>query len=359
VPESLLIEGDPLTRAKNIYKFVQDHYTWNGNFGIYRDIRVKDAFDNKKGNIGEINISLINLLNAANIPTRLMLTSTRDHGLPKKSHPVMSDFNYMVAKTTIEGKDYLLDASDKFVPFGMLPYRSLNYYGRVMDFKNESYWQDITMDDLSKYLVRMQITFDIEEKKAIGIFDEVHLGYDAIARKKLIGENTEEAYLEKMENRVEGDLEISSYRQIEERTNEKMISERFEFELNNLVVDDRVYLDPFLIKFFEKDPFMTEDRQFPIDFGYERNYEYTVNIVLPEEYEADKLPEKKTISLPGNMGLLKFAPAMRGNTVTMHYSLVLNRTHFSSEVYASLKELFKYAVDVQNNSLIVLKRKAS
>ncbi len=359
VPEALLVEGDALTRAKNIYKFVQDHYSWNGKYGIYLDIRVKEAFEEGKGNIGEINISLINLLNAADIPTQLMLTSTRAHGLPKRSHPVMSDFNYVVARTTIDGKDYLLDASDKFMPFGMLPYRGLNYYGRVMDFKDDSYWEDIKITEESKYLVRTKLSFDMEQKKATGIFDEVNIGYDAIARRKLVNDHTQENYLGKVEDRAAGDLEITSYKQIKERTNEKMISERFEFEMNNLFVNDMVYLDPFMIKFFDKDPFMAEERQFPIDFGYNRNYSYTINIEVPEGYEAKKLPGNKVVSLPDNMGLLKFTSGITANNITIHYTLVLNHAHFTSDLYPGLKDLFKYAVDVQNNSLIVLKRKES
>ena len=61
VPLELLTQGDDLSKAQNIYNFIQDHYTWNGKYGIYINIRVKDAFDKKTGNVGEINISLINL----------------------------------------------------------------------------------------------------------------------------------------------------------------------------------------------------------------------------------------------------------------------------------------------------------
>jgi len=128
VPENLLSSGDQLTKAKNIYKFVQNHFTWNGQYSTYGKARVKDAFNSKKGNAWEINMSLINLLNAADIKTNLMLSSTRQNGLPKKMHPVISDFNYVIAKTEIDGKDYLLDATDKFTPFGTLPFNALNHY---------------------------------------------------------------------------------------------------------------------------------------------------------------------------------------------------------------------------------------
>ena len=50
VAEELLHSGDELTRAKNIFDFVKNHYTWNEENGIWNDNRVKTAFEEKKGN---------------------------------------------------------------------------------------------------------------------------------------------------------------------------------------------------------------------------------------------------------------------------------------------------------------------
>ena len=44
VPVSLLTDGDALTRAKNIYEFVKNRYTWTEKYGVYGKARVKDAF---------------------------------------------------------------------------------------------------------------------------------------------------------------------------------------------------------------------------------------------------------------------------------------------------------------------------
>ena len=271
----------------------------------------------------------------------------------------MSDFNYVLAKTTIDGKNYLLDASDKYIPFGMLPYRDLNYYGRVMDFKNDSYWEDISVTENSKHMVRSQLSFDPESKKVLGIFDVINIGYEGISRKKMIDESSEEAYLETMEDRASGAIEIINYKSLKERSNEKMISERFEFEINNLFTNDIIYLNPFLLKFFEKDPFLAKERQFPIDFGYKRNYEYVLNILLPEGYTAEKLPESKALSLPDNMGILQFNTGITANNISIRFSLKLNQAHYVSELYPALKDLFKHAIDVQNNSMIVIKKKES
>lgn len=170
VDEKLLNEGGDLTRTKNIFEFVKNHFVWNGENGVWQDNRVKDAFEAKKGNAAEINISLINLLNAAGIKCDMMLMATRNKGLPKKTHPVMNDFNYLVAKVDIGGESYLLDATDKKLPFGMLPYRCLNYYGRVMDFDNESYWYDIVPESINAKIIRAEMKIDIPNKKQFGTF---------------------------------------------------------------------------------------------------------------------------------------------------------------------------------------------
>ncbi len=53
VPNELLENGSPMERAQNIYRFVQDHFTWNETYSDWGKARVKDAFDSKKGMPGK------------------------------------------------------------------------------------------------------------------------------------------------------------------------------------------------------------------------------------------------------------------------------------------------------------------
>ncbi len=357
VPESLVKEGDALTRAKNIYSFIQKHYTWNGQFGIYGNNRVKEAFNLKKGNIAEINMSLINLLNAADIKTNLVLLSTRNKGLPKQEHPVMSDFNYLIAKVDIDGKEYLLDASDKISPFGMLPFRCLNYWGRVMDFKNESHWYPIKAEERNKFSVVAQINFNLDEEMAHGTFDQITLGYDAVNKRTAIRDYSKEAYLQSMEKGIRGDFDITSYKFLEDRSDDKRTWERFEFELKNIQNSNMLYFNPFVFTFFEKNPFTLEERNYPIDFGFTRVYSYQAKIEFPEGYEVQELPQKRELVLDGNKGALNFFYLLDNNKLSISFDLSLNSAYYNADSYDDLKGLFKEVTDVQNNSLIVLKRK--
>lgn len=356
VPEELLTKGDELNRAQHIFAFVRNHYTWNGNYGIYDKVRVKDAFNKKVGNVGEINISLINLLHAAGIKTNLMLLSTRQHGLPKKNHPVLSDFNYVVAKITVNGVDYLLDATDKTIPFGMLPYRCLNYQGRVMDFKKESYWYDIKAHENNKIMFRAKLEFNPKEEKFKGTISELNLGYHAISKRREISENDPETYLKNMERAFMGDFFITSHRLDEKEIEEKKVLEQYDFEIEKSFDGKIMYFNPFFFKFFEKNPFVAKKRNYPIDFGYKRNYVFHVNITIPKGYRIKDIPKKKLISLPEQMGTLKFDCRTQGNSLTLLFDLSLKSPYYRTETYPLLQEFFKQIIDVQNNTLIVFEK---
>ncbi|WP_299531782.1 DUF3857 domain-containing protein [Ulvibacterium sp.] len=357
VPEKLLIEGDELTRAKNIFEFVQQHYAWNKQYSSYGKARVKEAFDAGKGNAWEINMSLINLLNAANIPTNLMLLSTRKRGLPTKVHPVMSNFNYVVAKTEIDGKSYLLDATDKYMPFGFLPFRALNHYGRVMDFKNDSYWYDIRPQTKNRHQVRAQIKFDPEENKAVGVFDAVSTGYNAINMHKTLNEKSEEEYLDSVEEEISGNFAITSYELVQQRTDKQGVSQRFKFEIEDVLNGDMAYLNPFFIQFFNRNPFQLDERNYPIDFGYPRNYRYQIIFTIPDGYAIQEFPENKSIALGDTLATLKFYSTGNTSQISFSFELALNSSYFNEKDYQALKSLFKEAVDIQKNSLVVLKKK--
>lgn len=356
VPENLLAEGDELTRARNIFLFVQNHYTWNEKYGLWRNNRVKKAFSEKIGSAAEINITLINLLNAANIDVEMMLLATRERGLPNKTHPVMDDFNYLVAKAEIGGKTYLLDATEDEVPFGMIPYRCLNYFGRVMDFHNESYWYDIKLTNQNKRTVRAQITLDPENEKVFGMFDDISLGYESIFQKKKIASMSNEDFLEEIENNSGGDIQVMSHEIKANNPSKSLLSQRFQFETEDLGQSGTLYFNPFLIRFFKTNPFVSEERHFPIDFGYERNYGFSATIKIPDDYKIKDLPESLNLALPQDSGLLRFKCSENNGLISIFFDLKLNATQYTSDAYGYVKTFFAKAVDIQKQSLIVLEK---
>lgn len=357
VPIDLFDGENALHKAQKIYKFVQNHFSWNKKYGIWQDNKVKKAFDEKKGNVFEINMSLINLLNAAGLDAKMMLTATRRRGLPKKSHPVMSDFNYTLAKVDIDGQDYLLDATEEYLPFGMLPYRCLNYYGRVMDFEKESYWYDIIPEQQNRWLIRAQMKLDQESKSANGRFKSVSFGYKSLEIRQKLNSLTEEGYLSELEEGTFGDFYITEHEVVNSQSHEKQLTQDFEFEVENVFQDRKIFLNPFVIQFFDRNPFLVPERYYPIDFGYKRNYMYTLNIEIPKDFKIASLPEKIAVSLPDDSGTLRFECVSNDKGIlNVFFDFRLDYTQYSSGAYKIIKEFFQYAVNAQTKSYIVLEK---
>ena len=357
VSEELLQTGGTLERAKKIYAFVQNHFAWDGKYGIWRNNRVKKAFEERKGNVAEINIALINLLNAANINADMMLMATREFGLPKKSHPVMSDFNYIIAKVEIDGKSYLLDASEKDFPFGVLPFRCLNYYGRVMDYEESSYWYDIKPQNNNKRIVRGQMLFDELTGVASGKFNTIYLGYEKIWKERYLAERSEDDYLDEIESSISGNMNLTSYSIDEKLNNEQRLAQKFEFSLEDIFKDDKIFFDPIIVKFFDENPFKSNKRFYPIDFGYVHEYGYSMYIKVPKAYSIISLPEKEQIMLSGNSGSLRFeCKLQQDNTINVFFKFKINATQYKAEAYQIIKNFFESAVQAQNKSYIILEK---
>ena len=98
IPEEILTTENTLERAKKVYRFISNHFTWNDNYWTNEDAKVKNAFQEKTGDVGEINISLYNSLKAANIDANLVVLSTRKNGVPTKLFPVIYDYNYVIVQ---------------------------------------------------------------------------------------------------------------------------------------------------------------------------------------------------------------------------------------------------------------------
>lgn len=347
---------DDLTKAMNLYNFVKSHYSWNGKYGIFRDNKVKKAFDEGVGNVAEINITLINLLNASGIDTDLMLLSTRMHGLPKKSHPVMSDFNYVVAKLDIDGTTYLLDATEKELPFGMLPYRCLNYYGRVMELDGASYWYDIVPEKSNTRAVRLQVKLDLENGLASGVCDEISKGYDAYFKRNRLASLSSEEYLEEIEKGNSDGFFVNDYEIVEEQSDEKNLVERYSFELEGVEPSGTIYFNPFIIRYFKNNPFKAETRSYPVDFGYLRKFNYMAKIEVPEGYKIKEIPAPVNLALPDGSGVLRFNTTEIQGDVMVIFSLQLKSTQYNNAGYSYIKKFFSNAVASQNQSYVVLEK---
>ncbi|QMU65423.1 MAG: hypothetical protein GKR88_14780 [Flavobacteriaceae bacterium] len=96
LPESVLQISNPLEKAKAIYSYIQENYTWNGKKRSSKNNKMRAVFEEKSGSVYDINLVLYNSLQAAEIESYIAMVSTRNNGLPTKLYPIIADFNYLI-----------------------------------------------------------------------------------------------------------------------------------------------------------------------------------------------------------------------------------------------------------------------
>lgn len=348
-------ENDPLSKAKELYKFVQKRYTWNKKYRIFKDISINQLIQKRSGNATEINILLNNLLKENGLDVKPVLMSTRSNGLPTKLFPVITEFNYLIVELFLDNKYYYLDATDKYLSFGQLPFKCLNEYGRVLDFKGGSYWTSIEADKTS--IVQQQVILHISDENHLeGKINSRYSGYHALTKKKDYFPNPD-SYIEDIEETLEN-IEVINHKFLSDDSSSDEFKESFDIVLNeNEIIEDKIYLDPFIFKYFTENPFKLQQRTYPIDFGYKDAYLYSFELDLSDKYEVIEIPKEIHTKLPNNSGALVFSSKILGNKLNLFFKIDFKKSKYAHNYYDYLKKFMSKVVDVQTNSLIVLKKK--
>ncbi|MFD0861826.1 hypothetical protein ACFQ1M_06380 [Sungkyunkwania multivorans] len=358
VPSELLAGPNTLEKAKEIYYHLQKELVWNKRYNIFKDVNAKRAWQEKSGNIAELNLVLLNVLKAADFDAHFALLSTRDHGVPSKLFPVLTEFNYLVVWLEIDGKAFFLDITDKGLPFGTLPFKALNGYARIMDLKKGSFWKDIKVKEHSTHLTAINLDID-SEGKVSGKMRLSKSKYAAYDKRKTLNKIDIDGYLSKIED-DNPQLTIENYEHVDLDNREALLKETFHFVLEPTKPDvNTLFIFPFVTKTLEKNPFTLDERNYPVDFGYPNSYRQQISLNIDPQWEIAELPEEIGLRLPDNSAILLFKIQKTDHKVAMSYNLTIRKSTYTPAQYFELKQLFKKAIDLQNGKPIVLKKKHS
>lgn len=342
-----------IEKMEVIFKFVQNKMNWNNQKGYYTDKGVKKAYADGTGNTAEINFILMAMLNRAGIKAEPVLISTTEHGIPV--YPSRTVFNYVLAAVEIEGKRILLDATNKHTSPNILPIYTLNWTGRLIRQDGTSEEINLSPSFLSKKTLNMVVSVD-EKGKLSGKYRVNSTDYEAFTfREKYSGVN-QQNYLEKVENDFPG-IQINEYNVDNNTDLSKPITENFTFTTDNQseIIGNKIYLNPLLFFTPNKNPFVMENRDLPIYFGYPTQFKYNLNITIPDGYALESLPKPVNLSTGENVGSFAFNISVTNNTIQVVINKELKSVLVSADFYETLKVFYKQMIDKLNEKIVLKK----
>ena len=344
-----------LQKAQRIFAFVRDNFTCTGAQGIYVSQNLKTAVKQRKGSESEINMILTAMLRFADLDADPVILSTTDHGYALDIYPMITSFNYVVTKFNDEGRSYYLDASHNRLGFGKLLPECYNGHARVVNA--DATPLHLSADSLNERKLTTMFISNNASGEWTGSFKTTAGYYESYRLRNRLKEYGVENLSKELEKEHGSDIRLSEFKVDSLSRFDDPLSLSYELAFN-LSGEDHLYVKPLFGQAFEKNPFQSAERYYPVEMPYNMDETYLATIEIPAGYELDELPKQLIAKLDEEgSAVFEYRISVSGSTISLRSRVQVKRTLFLPDEYPQLREFFNLIVNKQNEQIVFKKKK--
>lgn len=342
---------------KFIYNHIRSSMTWNEKEEyVYADNGIVKTWDTKTGNVADINLLLIKLLNDAGLKATPILFSTRDHGLVARHYPFINQFNTVMAFVTISDKTFVLDATDKIMNYKLVPEKVVNTNGFIVEGEAGK-WKDM-LSGKYRYKIVAAVEGQIDTTGMMKGNGLVYCyDYARIQR-------CEEWALDKEKFKEDHFIKPYPALEIEEIVLNNVdadslpLEQKIKFSSPLSSSGDYLYFSVNLFSGLEKNPFIADKRVSDIDFGVPPDYTIFGNFTIPPGYVFDGLPENFSMVTSDNDIVFNRTVQVESNLLNVRITVEFKRSFYPASAYPGFKEFYKKLFDKLNEQVVIKKKAA-
>lgn len=338
-----------------LFNSVKSIMSWNSFRNWASRDGIRNAWKKRVGNSAEVNAVLYHLLKKSGIKAYPMLVSTRENGLIQPDFVDIFQINNLVAYVPVDSnRYYVLDATDKYNVYNQVPYELLNAFGLCLNKEADKY-EMVYMENKTLSRDVIIIAADISaDAKMKGTGQIASYGYKRTQDLKLyktLGDQKFNEYLTGRDN----DVKITNLKLVNMQVDTLPFEQSFDFqyELNNS--DKYLFFTPNIFTPLHDNPFLSESRTSPIDFGFGSSHIITGRYKLPTGYAVESLPKNVNIVMADKSIRFKRSLENQDGYVSLHYEINITRTKFLKNEYPDLREFFKKMYEMLNEQIVLKK----
>ncbi len=345
-------ETDQLKKAKNIYEYVRDNYSCTDHSAVYLSQPLKKTNQSKKGNVSDINMLLIAMLRNAGFSVDPVLLSTRDHGKTYDTYPILSKFNYVIARVGINDKSYMLDAAQSNLGFGSLDEDCFNGDARVI--ASNPVLIDLSADSLKETEVTTLFITNDSAGKISGTYKCIMGQMQSVAMRQKMKKSDNDEYFNNIKKGFSFDANLSNTTIDSLRKPEMPVSVQYDVDFK--LDDDLVYFDPLMFGDVAKEnPFKAAERSYPVEMPYCMDRTYVMNMEVPQGYKVDELPKPARVTLNDKEGMFEYLIQQSGDNIQLRCRTKLNKANFEPDDYETLRNFFSFIVEKESEQIVFKK----
>ncbi|HZL10427.1 MAG TPA: transglutaminase-like domain-containing protein [Prolixibacteraceae bacterium] len=350
-----LIAGktDEKQKMLAIYNYVQHNIKWDGIKRYMPSQSLRKAFNDKNGNSAEVNLLLIAMLNEAGIEANPVILSTRNNGIVSPVHASLSDCNYVIASALVNGEPVLLDATEPNRQAGLIPFRCLNGQGRLLKEDNV---EEVALTNIKSSSFTMA-SIELKDGKFTGNIVSKETGLDAFDfRESVKDAGGQKEYFDKIKNKST-DIQYNDYSYTNLDSIYLPIEKKYQVSLQNESEPDAeiIYFNPVLVDRITKNPFTSPTREYPVDYGVTSSQTYLLNLIIPEGYQVEELPQSKAFALPEKSGSFIYKIVQNENGISLSTRLNIDKTVFLPTEYQTLQEFCNLIIGKESEQIVLKK----
>jgi len=338
-------------KAKKIFEFVRNNFTCVDNEAHYLSQPLKKTFQDKKGNVVDINMLLAVMLKNIDFETHPVLLSTRDNGYASETYPIMAKFNYVITQAIKGDKKYLLDASNSDNGFNCLPTKCYNGTGRVI--ADMPVLIDLSADSLTE--TKMTTVFMMNDEKGVaGAFSTTLGNEESQTIRKKMKSTTSEDFFKEIKKSYSMEMEMSNTEIDSLKMPEEPVAIKYEIKFNP-GDEDIFYFSPMLAEAYKENPFKAAERLYPVEMPACTNETYILSMEVPKGYKVEELPKSARVMLNEDEGMFEYIIGMSGDHIQLRCRTLIKKANFLPEDYATLRDFFTYVVKKEAEQIVFKK----
>ncbi len=346
-----------LEKAKLIYYFVQKNFKSLGTRGYEISQTLKQTLNTRKGYVPDINMLLVALFKKADLQASPAILSTAANGFATPQYPLLSQYNYVLARIISDGQTYFLDASQPGLGFGKLPVYTYNGTVVVMDkiVAFEKLFPENITESKVTYAKLLQHPGD--KNKWTANFESKLGYYESLDLREDIIEKGKEDVVKKITDSYVGEFSANKVDFGDFDQHELPLTVKYDITIDRGENNSIIYFNPMLKEGIKENYFKSAERKYPVELPFKIDETFKIDVLIPEGYELDETPQSAKVSLNEGDGGFEYIVTKGESIVSVHTRLQIHKAFFTTEEYEALRGFFDYVVK-KHAEQIVFKKKS-
>jgi hypothetical protein len=328
---------------------------WNNKSYFFTEEGTIRAWNNRVGNSSEINLILYNLLHKSGVDAHMIMVGSKDNAKINLFNANLNLISNMMVYIPLDStKFYILDASNRYNLYNVIPKDVLNTFGVLLSKDDGFKTVFINSDDP----VTQSVFLNAEIKPNGKMIGTVQLSSDsynrenALSRYKTDGDKKFIDYLKSDDN----NLQITNLKMENMNVDTLPLIQDVDFSLELVGSDENyIYFSPNLFTRLQKNPFVSTDRLSDIDFGYRDNLVINGAFTIPAGYKIEATPKNINLVMPDTSITFKRSINQQDGTITVRYVINHKKTLYFKNNYPEFSEFYKKMYEMLNEQIVLKK----